>query len=528
MGVAILESQVNLRRVLSVLRRLRPAGLVLGVLVLACAGLWLGLRVAGPATYETPLGSLRVDVAPDTAGRVDAYVPLADWGLRARAFDAPLQIRAEVRSIKRDSVLKAATGEQRIISDTRDGLDELALDALVRAALWALGGAVAVGLVLVLALAAAGRRRRRTLLLGFSGVVLAAFAVMAGSAVSARLTFDEQAIQNPAFYARGAELGQLLSAATKTQERAKRYTATAENGVRSFSRLLAEGGLDSAGFVDTGDQQSAILASDLHNNTLALQALETLAGSDKPVFLVGDFGHQGSEGEARLLAPQLADLGDRVIAVSGNHDSTLLMRRLADVGMTVLTSKGRLQPDGTVTGSPIVEVLGMKVAGVADPLEYTGTNAGDANRIFSFSERPNGDEELDAAGQRLVAFYDGLPEKPDILLVHNFAIAQRFARTLQARGNTDDVLLLVGHDHKQWVERYGPIVIADAGTVGAGGVFGVGSQEVGLGELHFGPDGLRSVDLVKTQPLTGDAQAERVIVENAECEDPTKDCRLGG
>jgi predicted phosphodiesterase len=507
-------------------RVLAPLAAALGVLVLACAGLWLGLRVAGPATYETPLGGIRVDVAPDTHGGLDAYVPLADWGLRARAFDAPLQVRAEVRSIRRDNVLRAATGERKIVSDTRDGLDEVALDALVRAALWAMGGAVVVALVLVLALAAFGRRRRRTLALGFLSVLLTAAAVMAGSALAARLTFDEQAIQNPAFYARGAELGQLLAAATKTQARAKRYSATAENGVRSFSRLLAEGGLDSAGFVPGANERSAILASDLHNNTLALPALESLAGSDKPVFLVGDFGHQGVEGEARLIAPQLAKLGDRVVAVSGNHDSTLLMRRLADVGITVLTSRGRLRPDGTVGGSPIVEVLGMKVAGAADPLEYTGTNASDPDRIFSFSERPNGDEEIDAAGERLVAWFDTLPERPEILLVHNFAVAQRFARTLQARGNTEPLLMLVGHDHKQWVERHGAIVIADAGTVGAGGVFGVGSQKVGLGELHFGDAGLASVDLIKTDPLTGAAEAERVIVEDRECENPDESCKL--
>jgi predicted phosphodiesterase len=515
-----------LRRRLRKLRFLRPVGLALLVLVLACAGLVLGLRVAGPATYETPLGGVRVEVAPGTTGWLDAYVPLADWGVRARAFDAPLEIRAEVRSIRRDNVLRAATGERKIVSNTRNGLDEVAQDALLRAALYAMGGAVVLGIVFALGLAAFGRRRRKTLIVGFVAVVLTAAGVMAGSALAARATFDEQAIQNPSFYARGAELGQLLSAATKTQKRAKRYTATAENGVRSFSQLLAQGGLDSAGFVPDANEQSAILGSDLHNNTLALPALEALAGTEKPVFLVGDFGHQGSEGESRLIAPQLAKLGDRVIAVSGNHDSKLLMQRLADVGMTVLTGRGRLQPDGSVTGSPIIEVLGMKVAGASDPLEYQGTNAGDADRIFSFSERPNGDEELEQAGNRLVAWYDTLPERPDIVLVHNYAIAQRFARALQERGNTDELLMLVGHDHKQRVERYGSIVIADAGTVGAGGVLGVGSQQVGLGELHFGPDGLSSVDLIKTDPLTGDAEAERVIIEGRDCEDPSTSCKL--
>jgi hypothetical protein len=103
------------------------------------------------------------------------------------------------------------------------------------------------------------------------------------------------------------------------------------------------------------------------------------------------------------------------------------------------------------------------------------------------------------------------------------------AATLHARGAQQRLLILVGHDHKQWVERHGDIVIADAGTVGAGGVLGVGSQEVGLGELHFGADhALRSVDLIKAQPLSGAAQAERVIVDGQRCDDEAKSCRLSG
>ena len=55
-------------------------------------------------------------------------------------------------------------------------------------------------------------------------------------------------------------------------------------------------------------------------------------------------------------------------------------------------------------------------------------------------------------------------------------LAQHLAETLHARGDNGPLLILTGHDHNQHVDLYGPnpgIVVADGGTAGAGGVFGV-------------------------------------------------------
>jgi predicted phosphodiesterase len=507
----------------------RPLGLTVALLVLAVGGIVLGLRVAGPATYETPLGDVRVEVEPGLDGQVDAYVPLADWGVRARAFEGPLILRGEIRSIKREAVLRAATGEGAIIEDTRASLDDVAADALLRGVLFALGGAAILGLVGALALAATGHRRLRSLVGVVAGTVVASGLIIGGSALVVRATFNAEAFRDPSFYARGAELLQLLEAANKTEARAERYQATAENGVRSFSQLLAEGGVgQTGGFIGEAEgATTAILASDLHNNTLAVSSLEALGDRDEPVFFVGDFGHQGSEGEARLVAPRLAKLGPRVIAVSGNHDSALLMRRLVRAGLTVLTGSGRLRRDGTTSGEPIIEVNGMKVAGVADPLEWQGDRPTDPERIFSFSERPDGDREFEAAAQRIVRWFDALPERPDIVLIHNDGLAGEFGKALLERGPQPDLVVLTGHDHKQRIDRYGNVVVVNAGTVGAGGVLGLGSQKVGLGEIRFDAAGaLQAVDLIQAEPLSGGAQAERVIVAGRECDDPAKECKL--
>jgi hypothetical protein len=189
--------------------------------------------------------------------------------------------------------------------------------------------------------------------------------------------------------------------------------------------LLSAGGLPVPGFDDeAGETRSAVPASGLHANVLALPSLETLAGGERPVFFVGDFAHQGSEGEVRLVAPRLGRLGPRVVAVSGNHDSALLMLRLAGTGVVVLTGRGRLGADGSVDGGPVVEVMGLRVAG-------------------------------------------------------------------------------------------------------AGGPLALGREDVGLGRLHFRTGArLGAVDLIESDPLSGGARAERVVVEERRCDDEDESCRL--
>jgi predicted phosphodiesterase len=295
-----------------------------------------------------------------------------------------------------------------------------------------------------------------------------------------------------------------------------------------LSSLLADTDLGAGGFADVEGGRRALLASDLHGNALVVDALERLAERDRPIFFVGDFGHQGSEAEVKLVAPQLRRLGSRVIAVSGNHDSSALMERLADAGVTVLTSSGRLTPTGAIEGSPVIEVAGMRVAGWSDPLEWHGDKADDPERIFSFSEFPDGDRRRREAESTLVAWFDGLTQRPDIVLVHQQGLAQHLAATLAARPGHKPLVILTGHDHKQHVDRHGRVVVVDAGSVGAGGVLGIGDERVGLGDLHFASDSptLAAVDLIEAEPFTGGAQAQRVIVEGNECPKDEVRCEL--
>jgi hypothetical protein len=179
----------------------------------------------------------------------------------------------------------------------------------------------------------------------------------------------------------------------------------------------------------------------------------------------------------------------------------------------VLTDEGRLNGAGRTDGQPVQNVLGMRVAGYPDPLESRHGNPASPKRIFSFADRPNGDLYYASAEQRLLDWFNGLKEQPDVLLVHQNGLSQFLARSLQDQGYRHRLVILTGHDHRQHIDLYGHVVVVDGGTVGAGGVFGASKSPVGFAHLNLGPHGrLTSADLVQAEPFTGAAQAERVVI----------------
>jgi predicted phosphodiesterase len=486
------------------------------VLVLALGGMLLGLRAAGHTTHDIAIGRVSFSVYPTIHGQVDAFIPIADWGVRSHAFRAPLKIHVEPRAVRRGAVLSAAGGNGTVLQEAERDAKRATRSMLLRAFLWAIGGALALGAIAALALAHRPEVPRKLVI----GTVFAPplCALLIGAVVLLRVTttFDSGSFSHPRFYARGAELEQLLKVADNAQREAAGYTSQVQRAIGSFAALVATGGRFGNTVVET---RQAILASDLHDNLLALKAVQRQF-SNRPIFFPGDFGQTGSADETRIIASRFGKFRQPIIAVSGNHDSSILMRRLASLGMTVLTDTGRLLPNGTTDGKPVQDILGMRVAGYPDPLESRTGDPGDPGRIFSFAERPNGDVDYAAAQQRLLDWFDSLPEAPQVLLVHQNGLAQFLAKTLQEREYQRKLVILTGHDHRQHIDRYGNVLVVDAGSVGAGGVFGASKTPVGFANLNLSDPGpLDSVDLIRVQPFTGSAQADRVVLN---VEDPCR------
>lgn len=477
---------------------------------LAVAGILLGLRASGHTTRNTAIGSISITVSPAIHGQVDAFIPIADWGVRAHAFQAPLKIHVEPRAVERGAVISAAGGNGTVLAQAERDARHAGRTALLRAFLWALAGALLVGGVAALALAHRTGVRRRLVVTMAVGPLVCAALICGVVLLRMASTFDSESFSHPHFYARGAELEQLLHVASNAQQQASGYTSQVQRALGSFAALVATGGRFARQAPAT---HQAILASDLHDNLLALQAVQSQFGG-QPVFFPGDFGQTGSATETQLIVPRMEQFKQPVIAVSGNHDSALLMRRLARAGVIVLTDTGRLNGAGRTDGKPVQTILGMRLAGYPDPLESTHGDPANPKRIFSFADMPNGDLYYATAEQRLLDWFNGLKEQPDIVLVHQNGLAQFLARSLQDQDYQRRLVILTGHDHRQHIDLYGNVVVVDGGTVGAGGVFGVSKSPVGFAHLNLEPNGrLTSADLVRAQPFTGAAQADRVVLD---------------
>ncbi|MFL5826239.1 MAG: metallophosphoesterase family protein [Thermoleophilaceae bacterium] len=486
------------------------AGIVV-VVAFAVGGIALALRVAGPSEYDTAIGRVALKVQPRWHGRVDAFIPIADWGVRAHAFAAPVRLEIEPRTLDRQALLRAVGGDGTILARAERDATRAAHRTLLRALLFAVGGGLAAGVLLALILAATGRRSRRMIAVGVALPALTALLLAGGALLRLQATFDSTAFEHPSFYARGAELNQLLNVAEKAQAGTKSYSSSVQRSIAGYATLLSAG----SRLTDVTAGPRALLASDFHNNVLVIKPLARLF-SGGPAFVPGDFGQSGTAAEARLLVPRVRTLGKPVIAVSGNHDSRLIMRRLAAAGVVVLERDGRLLPNGKTDGKPVQQVAGYTIAGIQDPLEWLGRDPNDPRRVFSFAQRPHGTQEYAKAQQSVIEWFDSLPERPDMVMIHENGLAQNLARTLAARGGQDPLMILTGHDHKQHIDRYGKITVVDAGTAGAGGVFGARSTPVGVGLLYLEPHGLlpNAVDMVQVEPFTGAANAGRVVLDS--------------
>ena len=327
------------------------------VVCLASAGAGVTALASLRLDRELSVGTVRIFSDPGHRGALDLYVPLVDWGVRFGGVRAPVRLRVDVQRVDRDaavSVAREGAGSPRVIARVkRDARNAIASYLRILVAL-VFGCALGFGLHRGARAArrgpaaAAGRDRG-----GGDGARAGASrssSCCRRAATSARPSTTPTARTSRARCARS-------SRPRRAPTCSPRSSTARSSASRGWSPTPAER-------TTLGGRPQITVASDLHNNLLAVPALQRVARGT-PLFFVGDLTDRGTPLEAQLTSGIL-HAGTRLVFVTGNHDSDSEAQELADDGAIVLTEHGRLLRGGRY-GPMVVRVAGLRVAGYGDP-----------------------------------------------------------------------------------------------------------------------------------------------------------------
>jgi len=440
---------------------------------------------------DLDVGSVRLSIDPGHRGSLDLYVPLVDWGVRFPVVRLPARVNVDVRSIDRDAVVRLAdsgTLDARAVrGQARDALASYLRLAILVAAL----SALALGVLVALA-ARGGRGPRLRVTLAIAGAATLAIVALLIVLLPPRSNVD-----SPQYYANGPE----VPAALRTLESLGASSQTLDDEIDE--QLVGIARLVSAP-ANRGPIGSSLprltVASDLHNNVIALPALERAARGG-PLLFAGDLTDRGSAVE-RALVLRIVRASDKLVFVAGNHDSDVLERKLARAGAIVLTRRGRLRADGSI-GPLVVEVGGLRIAGYDDPLK----------RLAREHYKDHGALQSEPEQQAFAVWLQSVIGKADVVMVHSWRLAGQAVDALRADPPADPLVIVWGHTHNAELLRSGTLTTIDAGSVGGGGTgkLAEGGGDIGLARLIYstGPFAPLAADLVQIDPGSGSAQAQR-------------------
>ena len=434
-GGASSVTVVTIRRVLAILA-------VLVATWLSAAG---AVAVFG-VDRDLSIGTVRISTQPGHEGALDLYVPLVDWGVRFQdAVRLPARLSLDLRTVDRVAVEKVAGGANIDVDRVRDEAEDAIRDYILLLLLFAGVTALALGALVALALRSRSVPARITLPAALAGAVTAVAAI-------ALLLPPRGEITDPEYYANGPDIPSALRAIDQAQGAASTISEELNAQLVGLARLIAAPAQRGAG----PEPDHLTLASDLHNNLLALPALERAVRSG-PLFFAGDLTSSGSPFETRL-ARRIAGIGDPVVFVTGNHDSDVLARELAEAGAIVLTERGRLLPSGKL-GKVVVNVAGLRVAGYSDPNE----------RRRRGGYRDRGDEPTQAQKQAFADWLLPLVGRIDVVMTHEPGLAEIAVEQLRRDPPRRPLAVLTGHTHIPAVRSSENLVELNGGTAGGGG-----------------------------------------------------------
>ena len=469
---------------------------MLAVVAAALAGGY-GALATFAQTEDLSIGEIRLSVSPGHRGALDLYVPLVDWGARFEAIKAPARLRIDLRTVNRDTVAKVAQGGKLDVRDVREEATQAITSYLRGLIAVCMLVAAALGILVAVALRSrSGPRPRATIPLA----VVVALAVGGGlfAFLPPRGSFDR-----PQYYAHGADIPRALEAVDAVERSTKVLDQELDAQLVGLARLVAT----PADRAPLAGRPRVTVASDLHNNVLAIPILERTAAGG-PILFPGDLTDRGSPLETSLVR-RIAHAGRPFVFVAGNHDSDTLEHALARAGAIVLREDGQLKADGS-RGPVVVTVGGLRVAGYADPFERR------SQENFRNRFQPTPTPEMQDA---FTSWLGSVQDRVDVVMVHEPALIAPALAVLRDRPPSHRLVFLVGHSHVAALAEQPGVTVINDGTVGAGGTGNLAKadNDIGIARLvyslkpRFTP---LAADLVSIDPRTGSATARRARLDD--------------
>jgi predicted phosphodiesterase len=456
---------------------------------------------------ELSVGTVRIFSDPGHPGALDLYVPLVDWGVRFGGVRVPVRLRVDVQRIDRDaavSVAREGAGAPRVLARIRHDATDAIASYLRILVVVVFGSALGFGLLVALALRGIGLPLRA------GALSAAATAVALGVAIIVLLP-PRGDLGAPEYYAHGPDIPRALRAVESAEASAGALGDELDGQLVGLAQLVVAPGERAT----LGGRPQITVASDLHNNLLAVPALRRVARGT-PLFFVGDLTDRGSPLESQLTSGIL-HAGTRLVFVTGNHDSDSGAQELADDGAIVLTERGRLLRGGRF-GPMVVRVAGLRVAGYGDPFRRRR-----ARGYVQQGALP----APSAAEQNLFAeWLVGLEDKVDVVMVHEPALAEKGIEALRRDPPSHPIVLLVGHTHHADIELDRDFTVLNGGTVGAGGTGNLGEgSKIGVARMIYATGGgfaPLAADLVEIDPGNGSATAKRFRLDEPQTTEARK------
>jgi predicted phosphodiesterase len=475
-------------------KALRPARHAL-VVVVTIAATAVGAYVALSTytqTQELSVGRVQISVDPGHKGALDLYVPLVDWGVRFEgSVKLPARVQVDLRTVDRRTVTNIAQGGALDLQDIRQEARGALKSYLIN-----LIGIVVLSALVLGGLTAAALRNWSRPRLRYTFGASAATTILLGAALIAFLP-PRGKIADPQYYAFGPDIPRALQAVEAAQQSTEQLDQELDAQLVGLARLVTR----PSERTPITNQPTITIASDLHNNVIAIPILER-ATNGGPLFFPGDLTDRGSPLEARFVS-RVVNLGKPFVFVSGNHDSDSLKRELARRGALVLTQYGKLNPDGSYANI-INDVAGLKVAGYSDPFERRQND----NFKDRYEPAPSTAQQ-DAFTNWMLP----LVGKVDAILVHEPALIEPALATLKDRPPQRPIVFVVGHTHKADIQRLPGVDVINGGSVGAGGTGNLTEPtKMGIARLIFTRDPSfqpLAADLVEIDPGSGSATARR-------------------